>query len=76
MASLFKCFEMQEGGRGIIDSEKMNDFLDAAEGTNRTDNKVGKRERNAAFTKLVHDLETRISTHQADKNLESQLQKA
>lgn len=57
----------------IIDIEKMNDFLVASEGTNKIGNKVGKRERDATFTKLVNNLETKISTSQADRNLEMQL---
>ncbi len=60
----FKCFERQTGGIAIIDVEMMADYLKAATGTNKE--KVGKREKNQAFTTISQKLEEKLEGNNAD----------
>lgn len=73
LMSFFKCFEKEIWGIDIIDTEIMDDYFTAAMGTNKEENKVGKRERNQDFTALVNDLETRVTWNQATVDLQQQL---
>lgn len=73
LAAFFKCFEKQTGGIAIIDVEMMNDYFNAAAGTNKEDNNVGKWKRNQSFMTMVNGLDSKISGDQATKNLEQQL---
>lgn len=41
----------------------MDDYFSAATGTNKTENKVGKWERNTEFTTLVNNMQDKLGKH-------------
>lgn len=73
MMSLFKCFEKTISGISIIDVDKMDDYFSAATGTNKTENKVGKWERNTEFTTLVNNMQDKLGKHWIDDKYTTQL---
>lgn len=54
----------------------VDDFFLASEGTNKTDNSVGKWKRSQSFSNLVNTLDTKISGDQASRDLDAQLKTA
>jgi hypothetical protein len=54
----------------------MEDYFIAADGTNTKENKVEKWSRNAAFTKLIDNVDTKRLQDQASIDLDRQLEMA